>query len=136
MIVAGSVANIALFLDRRGSDDQVMSDLPRGDAAGVAASVEIDAIATAAPAVAPVDTEPPVPPPVSVPPDVTSTTYTVVSGDVLHEIAVRHGTTATALVELNNLVNPNVIEVGQVLLLPSRDPVAEVVPEPTAEPAS
>lgn len=44
-----------------------------------------------------------------------ATTYTVVRGDTLSEIAVRFDTTVAKLVELNNISNPNYIVVGQVL---------------------
>lgn len=46
-----------------------------------------------------------------------ATTYTVVRGDTLSEIAVTFGTTVAKLVELNNIVNPDYIVVGQVLKL-------------------
>ena len=44
-----------------------------------------------------------------------ATTYTVVSGDTLSEIAVKYGTTVSALATLNNISNPDYIVVGQVL---------------------
>lgn len=46
-----------------------------------------------------------------------ATTYTVVKGDTLSEIAVKYGTTVKKLVELNNIKNPDYIVVGQVLKL-------------------
>lgn len=46
-----------------------------------------------------------------------ATTYTVVKGDTLSEIAVKYGTTVKNLVELNNIKNPDYIVVGQVLKL-------------------
>lgn len=56
--------------------------------------------------------------------------YTVVSGDTLSKIAARLGMTWQALAELNNLSNPNLLEVGQVLrtsgtatLSPSAPPI-------------
>ncbi|MCC8023505.1 MAG: LysM peptidoglycan-binding domain-containing protein, partial [Clostridiales bacterium] len=48
-----------------------------------------------------------------------STTYTVKSGDTLTAIAARYGTTVSALVSLNNISNPDLIYVGQVLQIPS-----------------
>lgn len=42
-------------------------------------------------------------------------TYTVKSGDTLSKIAKEKGTTVDALVRGNNIVNPNLIKVGQVL---------------------
>lgn len=48
---------------------------------------------------------------------ITGSTYVVKSGDTLSEIAVRAGTTVQKLVELNNIKNPDLIRVGQVLKL-------------------
>jgi LysM repeat protein len=45
-------------------------------------------------------------------------TYTVVAGDTLYAIAQRFGTTIDVLCELNDIENPNLIYVGQVLILP------------------
>lgn len=56
-------------------------------------------------------------PPPSTPPPSTSTTYTVRSGDTLYSIARRYNTTVTRLVSLNNITNPNLIRVGQVLIV-------------------
>ena len=48
----------------------------------------------------------------------TGRTYVVVSGDTLYGIAKKFGTTIEVLVQLNNISNPNLIQVGQVLRLP------------------
>ena len=45
-------------------------------------------------------------------------TYTVQTGDTLFSIASRFGTTVEALVEANNITNPDLIRVGQVLTIP------------------
>lgn len=69
----------------------------------------------------PIDPVPPVVPPV-VPPAVPPTvpvTYTVKAGDNLTSIATRFHTTLDAIVHLNNITNPNMIYVGQVLVIPS-----------------
>jgi LysM repeat protein len=47
----------------------------------------------------------------------TAKTYTVKSGDNLTKIAKKYNTTVATLVKLNNIKNPNVISVGQVLKL-------------------
>ena len=47
----------------------------------------------------------------------TGDTYTVQPGDTLSEIAVRFGTSVSTLAALNNIANPNLIKVGQVLKL-------------------
>ncbi|HVO44246.1 MAG TPA: LysM peptidoglycan-binding domain-containing protein [Aggregatilineales bacterium] len=45
-------------------------------------------------------------------------TYTVQSGDTLSRVAVRFGTTVAAIAQANNIVNVNLIFVGQVLVIP------------------
>lgn len=45
-------------------------------------------------------------------------TYTVQTGDTLFEIARRYGTTVESLIALNNITDPNLIYVGQVLVVP------------------
>ena len=47
------------------------------------------------------------------------TTYTVKPGDTLTAIAAKFGTTVAAIVAANNIANPNLISVGQVLVIPS-----------------
>ncbi len=48
-----------------------------------------------------------------------SVTYTVKPGDTLYAIAVKYGTTVQAIAAANNIANPNLIQVGQVLKIPS-----------------
>ena len=45
-------------------------------------------------------------------------TYTVKKGDTLSEIAARFGTTVKVLQELNDIKDPRLLQVGQVLKLP------------------
>src|SRR5271157_110470 len=47
-----------------------------------------------------------------------TTTYTVKSGDTLTAIALKYETTVAAIVAANNIANPNLIQVGQVLIIP------------------
>jgi LysM repeat protein len=54
----------------------------------------------------------------ALPASVVASTYVVHPGDTLSEIAVRHGTTVTALVEANQLADPNLIRIGQLLHIP------------------
>ena len=56
----------------------------------------------------------PTPPPTS-PPATTNTTYTVKAGDTLSAIARKYGVSLNQIVSLNNIANPNLISVGQVL---------------------
>lgn len=66
-------------------------------------------------------TPPPTPRPVASPvPTATPrpATYTVRSGDTLSAIAARFGTTVAEVAALNNIANPSLIRVGQVLQLP------------------
>ena len=48
----------------------------------------------------------------------TRTSYTVKAGDTLYAIALRYGVTITQLVNANGIANPNLIRVGQVLIIP------------------
>lgn len=45
------------------------------------------------------------------------TTYTVKSGDTLSGIASKYGTTYQHLAELNGIANPNLINIGQVIII-------------------
>jgi len=62
------------------------------------------------PAPQPAPPQPPAPPPVQ--------TYVVKAGDTLYAIAVKYGTTVAAICAANNISNPNLIQVGQVLRIP------------------
>jgi LysM repeat protein len=66
-------------------------------------------------------------------------TYVVQPGDNLTRIAARFGTTVQALVQANNIVNPNLIYVGQVLIIPGvgpqpTPPIQPTAPGPTSTP--
>lgn len=52
-------------------------------------------------------------------------TYTVVRGDTLSSIARRFGTTFQAIAQLNNIANPNRINVGQVLTISGAPPAPQ-----------
>lgn len=60
-------------------------------------------------------------PPATVP--ATSATYTVKQGDTLSGIAAKFGTTYQELARINNIADPNVIRVGQVLKVNGAAPV-------------
>ena len=62
-------------------------------------------------------------PPIAVPTTTTTepellTPYTVVRGDTLIQIADRHGIHLNDLVRVNNIADPTMIFVGQILLIP------------------
>lgn len=61
-------------------------------------------------------------------------THKVVWGDTLSEIAVRYGTTVSYLAKLNNIRNPNLIYVGQVLKISEVVTVTPSKPNPTPAP--
>jgi len=50
----------------------------------------------------------------------TAATYVVRSGDSLSRIAAKNDTTVQALVKANHIKNPNLISVGQVLIIPNK----------------
>jgi len=58
-----------------------------------------------------------------------TTVYTVQLDDTLSAIACRYDTTVQALVQANNIKNPDLIHPGQRLVIPSTSPI----PEPTAQ---
>jgi LysM repeat protein len=62
-------------------------------------------------------------------------TYTVVSGDTLSEIAQRFDTTVEAIMQANDLDNPDVLGIDDKLIIPPPPPPSEEPAEP-AEPAS
>jgi LysM repeat protein len=45
-------------------------------------------------------------------------THTVKTGDTLYAIAIKYGTTVAKIANANSITNINVIEVGQVLIIP------------------
>ncbi|MBN1679906.1 MAG: LysM peptidoglycan-binding domain-containing protein [Anaerolineae bacterium] len=50
------------------------------------------------------------------------TTHTVQAGENLNRIARQYNTTVAAIAEVNNITNPNLIVVGQVLVIPTQIP--------------
>lgn len=93
--------------------------------------------ATPTPALTPSPTQPaapsptpaatPVPSPTAPPP----TTYTIVEGDTLSDIAQRFQTSVAEIAQLNGIANPSVIPAGLVIQLP---PGAVPVPSPSPSP--
>ncbi|MDD4146207.1 MAG: peptidoglycan-binding protein, partial [Clostridia bacterium] len=64
--------------------------------------------------------------------------YVVQAGDTLSSIAQKFGTTVEAIVRANNLADPNLIFVGQVLTIPgvAVPPTPPVIPVPPTPPVS
>jgi LysM repeat protein len=60
--------------------------------------------------------------------------YRVASGDSLNSIAARFDTTASRIQQFNNISNPNLIRVGQLIRIPAADSPA-TAPAPTPSPA-
>lgn len=71
---------------------------------------------------------------VTVPPSLTPATYTVLPGDTLFDIAVRLGVPLDALMAANRLIEPNALTVGQVLVIPSLEDIAELQATATPRP--
>lgn len=85
--------------------------------------------------VAPSTPEPePVPEPEPEPAPFTDNYYIVQSGDTLSGIAAKYGTTYTELAEINGISNPNLIYVGQKILLPGAKVEEPVEEKPVEEP--
>ena len=74
------------------------------------------------------------PPPTSTPAPSTGGSYTVQRGDTLSAIARRFNVTLQALMSANNISNPNLIFVGQVLTIPGAGGTTNPTPVPTSAP--
>lgn len=59
-------------------------------------------------------------------PTTTTTTYTVQSGETLASIAQRFGVTWPAIVRANNISNPNLVNAGQVIIIPDAKTVTDL----------
>lgn len=62
------------------------------------------------------------------------TTYVVQPGDNLFRISLRFGTTVNAIAQANGIANPNIIFVGQVLVIPGAQAPPPTDPPPTDPP--
>jgi len=120
MVVVVSIALGALLLSRGplapgkiGAGDDGASPTLAGTL--VPASPVPTGRPTPAPTTAPSERPTPTPRPSAAP---TPRTYKVRSGDTLSGIAARFGTTVAKIVTLNNITNPSLLRVGQVLRIP------------------
>ncbi|MFC1960184.1 LysM peptidoglycan-binding domain-containing protein [Chloroflexota bacterium] len=68
------------------------------------------------------------------PPGGSFATYTVQPGDTLSRIATSYNTTVDALIQLNGIVNPNLIVVGQELKVPATSQPTPPVVQPPVQP--
>lgn len=75
--------------------------------------------------------QPPVAVPPIAPPEHCQALYVVRRGDTLAKIGVRYGVSVWALVQANNIPNPNLIYPGQVLCIPKDSCPPGVTPTPT-----
>ena len=64
------------------------------------------------------------------------TVHVVQPGDSLFRIALQYGVSVQAIVEANNIVNPNLIIAGQELIIPGADAAAGNRPAPAQPPAA
>ncbi|RIK23107.1 MAG: hypothetical protein DCC51_04165 [Anaerolineae bacterium] len=101
------------------------NNIPNPNLIYVGQTLEIPGVGTPVP-VTPAPTVAPGP---TSPPPATQT-YVVQPGDTLSRIARQYGTTVEAIAQANNIVNPNLIFVGQVLVIPGAGPVPTSVPNP------
>jgi hypothetical protein len=84
-----------------------------------------------APAPAPAPSPAPAPAPAPSPGTGPGGTYTVVAGDTMYGIARRFGVDFEVLVGVNNISNPSLIRVGQVLTIPGG---GQTTPPPASQP--
>jgi len=63
-------------------------------------------------------------------------THTVQAGENLYRISLRYGTTVTAISQANGITNPNMVYVGQVLIIPTTAVPTAATPLPTTLPGT
>ena len=100
------------------------NNIPNPNLIYVGQTLEIPGVNTPAP-VTPGATPPPVPTTPPTPPPANQT-YVVQPGDTLTRIAAQFGTTVQAIAQANNIVNVNLIFVGQVLIIPGTGPTPPI----------
>ena len=114
--------NGLLLVDQNGYDGNLDLDEFYGDANSWDAY-----IGNGTPVIEENNTTPVVTPPV----ESSTVTYIVKSGDTLSAIAKKYGTTVDAIASLNGISNPNLIYVGQYLVIPTTS--SAEVPETTPQ---
>jgi LysM repeat protein len=58
-----------------------------------------------------------------------ASTIAVAEGDTLEQLAIQHGVSLEALIRVNGIKDPTLLQVGQILTLPGK-PTAELAPPP------
>ena len=58
-----------------------------------------------------------------------ASTISVAEGDTLEQLAIQHGVSLEALIRVNGIKDPTLLQVGQILTLPGK-PTAELAPPP------
>ncbi|MCR1898839.1 LysM peptidoglycan-binding domain-containing protein [Irregularibacter muris] len=61
-----------------------------------------------------------------------SISYTIRAGDTLYSLAIRYGTTVNAIMSANPGINPNALQIGQVICIPTQAPPANCPPGSTS----
>ncbi len=122
------IALVLLVATACGGDDSTESDRP---------NIEDDATPTVVGVgSATVD---PIPTPTAVPAEIEPErlTYTVQQGDLLGDIARTFGVPLGAVISVNEITDPNVIGVGQEIIIPNEEEIAEwEAAQAAAEPAA
>jgi LysM repeat protein len=67
---------------------------------------------------APPEADSPTPTPTPTRPGAAYRTYVVQRGDILKQIAARYGVSMASIIAINNIPNPDSLQVGQVLNIP------------------
>lgn len=131
-VIAG-VAVVALIAAGCGGDDDDPTGEERPDIEDDATPTEtpVDAVEAPTPTAVPAEIEVP------------RLTYTVEAGDLLADIAATFGVPLGAIVSVNDMENPDLINIGQEIVIPTEEEVAEwqaqqdsAPAESDAEPAS
>jgi LysM repeat protein len=114
-IAAGSLAaGVSVLAQGQGEESTLQPIVAPASAGAPAASAGQDAAGQVSPGVAQPPGQPTPRPPLG------ATYHTVQSGETLGTIAAEYGLTTAAVASANGLANPNLIRLGQRLIIPAR----------------